>query len=201
MVAAVVPEVEMEIRRHQKFGNRFEAILLKHNKSQNIAFLESKSIRDLLNRRAVPTAEFDSQVEDIQNRARIYRAYVHDGEAYSHAHATALRLPLMSHDNAAIETLTHVPLPVAIPVLRYLDVVVFAYKLGTITEEDGERIRQTLLKNGEYLSQPFDQRKSTFADCVANFSERLRIWEGDSPPPHPRNPRDVLHLVMTSHQR
>lgn len=194
--AAIVPEVESEVRFNQRYKNQYENSLLKQLSSGNVTVLDTDRSRHLLRDRELPEGEIPGFVERVRGRGLEYNKYVHEGEAYSHAVATLLQLPLLSNDREALEALEHAGLPVSLPVLRFFDLIAFGVSESIITAEDGQRARSLLMgAKHEFLSYPFKEKKASFSECLSKFSARLHAWRKSGTPPHPRGPRDVIYFV------
>lgn len=194
VMPAVVPEVEREVRNHQKFRQRFEPEFLRTVKAGNLVVLERAEVRRILSARGIPSEALDGQLQEIEDRAIDYNVHVDEGEAYTHAMAAGLGLPVMSHDWKAVTLLRGIGKLVGHPTLRLFDILVFAFERGWVTEDDCEKARKILKANGEYVPGNFNDKKP-FGQCAQGFACRLRVATGHDP--LPRTPTDTLFLEVS----
>jgi hypothetical protein len=85
-------------------------------------------------------------------------------------------VPAVSNDITAIRTLAANGLTVPSPVLRSMDLWVFARQIGLLDEKDCNDIRRVLIAEGEILI-PRAFQNASFDDALATF--RPRLVDGD----------------------
>lgn len=174
--AVIVPEVESELSWHTKFEDRWAAPLAEAIRRGHLSVYEE------------PPEELAAAIKD---RGAQYSARVDTGEAYTFAWATVLNAPALSHDRSAIETLTRQKLQVPQPVLRVLDLLVFAAESGLRTEQECNRATRAirgrskkpdkstgLWSPAEWLPREF--LNTSFAKGKPSFSARLRLRNAGS---------------------
>jgi len=123
-----------------------------------------------------------------------YYGFVQRGEAYTHAAAVSLGMPVLSNDSTAVRVLEGQMMSVAVPVLRFFDIIIFAHAANVLTTKDCEDIRSTLLKNGEGLPGPF--KNASFVNGAKIFPCRLQVGNAaGSPYPQPTNYYDPLTII------
>lgn len=196
MVTAVLPEVESEVCNHRKFRQQFEPEFQRTVKAGNLVVLERGDTRRLLLERDTPVDAVDRELLELEARCRDYNKYVDEGEAYTHAHAARLGLPVMSHDQKAMTQLRRLGLRVGHPTLRFFDLLVFAHGRGWVTTEECERARKYLSGQGEFIPYEFKAQGASFADCAAIFPCRLAVTAPGEAPIPPGRPSDVLCLEL-----
>lgn len=196
VTAGVLPEVESEISYHSKFKTAFEPVLQKFLRSGNVMVVDSPEVRRLLAARGISGPELEQQFRAIWARGQRYGLRVGKGEAYSHAVGSTLKLPLMSHDWKAVETLARINEPVAVPVVGFFDLLALAYHDGALDERECQRAVRDLIANGERVPPLFRTSSSEVAEVIRGFPRRLCGWGGESVPPVPQTPTSVLHLLV-----
>lgn len=173
----IVTEVANEISWNGAHKNRFAGDLQKALTAKVIKLLDSKVFKEELLRQGRSIEEF---VQYTATGSQ-YDGPVQRGEAYSHSAGIVLRVPVMSNDGSAIVTLQAANLPVACPVLRYFDLLVFSYCASHIGLQGCERIRQKLMQDRrEQRSVPAVFRNQSFQAAVASFDCRLQEVEAGS---------------------
>lgn len=177
--SVVVPEVEMEIIQHQKFGNRFKAPFEKAAERGLVRVFDPQDLRESLPEQ-FPTDEAAAAMRrQLRLDGRSYSRRVGSGETYSHVYATRLGQLLVSHDWNAVETLVNLQLPVASPTLRCFDILALLHSAGAVNEKSCNEILKRLKAAGEHVPAPFPTR--SFGDALRDFSPRLFL-PGESVP-------------------
>ena len=189
---AVIPEVETEVSLHRKFKARFGPALAAQIQRAHVTVLDRAKTRRLLVSRGRSPAEIEEDFRSLATRARRYQERVDTGEAYSHAIAVELRLPLMSHDWRAVQTLQEAGEAVAVPVARLWDLAALAWDDQVLDEKDGERAIDHLQHEEEGVPRPFSIVK--FRDAIKAFPSRLRRAPAGATPSGPRSPTEPLYL-------
>ncbi len=190
--AAAIPEIEMEIRNHRKFRDEFAKGFKQYADSGTITRFDSSESKNLLTSRNYASAQISPEVARIQSIGDENNRTVDLGEAYVHATAVVLHLPVLSHDFSALRMLADPK--VGVPTLRFFDLVVFGFGQGWIDNDDGERIVKVLKDREEWLPKPFDGHDE-FSDCCHAFNSRLAYAPAGSSPAPPRTFSDTLTLV------
>jgi hypothetical protein len=191
--AAVVPDVEREIRWNGKFRARFEGDFQRIADSAHVVVLEKDLIRRLLQQRGVPQLTADEVLRQCSDRSRRYAQHVDAGEAHTHAVAVELGLPAVTNDFRAIKALIGMGLPTAVPSLRFFDCLEFLRGEGILSPDECGDIRDELRKLKEHVPRPFDCH-DPFQVCSNGFSFRLQVEAGGQARPRPTKFDDVLHL-------
>ena len=165
--ATIVPEVEVEVCWHRKFGDRFQQNLDKAIHANVIARYNEKLLAQLC---GVGSQHIDASIQQLGAE---YGKRVGRGEAYTFAAATILRQPAFSHDRDALDTLMASGLQVPTTVLRVFDLLALHYQTGLLTEAACDHVRQEILKvPTEFVPRAF--RNSSFRDGLRNFVPRLQ---------------------------
>ena len=142
--AAVVPEVEREVRNHRKFRQQFEPEFLRAVDAKQLCVLERPELKRLLSERGVQGGAVEAELATLFERCIDYNQHVDEGEAYTHAVATSLALPVMSHDRKALDLLMALGKAVGSPTLRFFDILTFALHCDWIEETKFEKTRKYL---------------------------------------------------------
>jgi hypothetical protein len=102
----------------------------------------------------------------------------------------------MSHDGQAIRALQVAGEPVAVPVLRFVDVLALGLELGVISADDCRRALGTLKGfPNEYVPHPLRTvPKEQIASALLKLDRRLRVMAAGVPKPAPQRPSDVLYV-------
>jgi hypothetical protein len=169
--SVIVPEVEAELAFHLKFKTRFDPDLRRALSSGAVSLFDySRPEQRLAEFFSVPAAA--SAASAAMTRAgRTYALRLGDGEAYSHAVAVHLGMPLLSHDRNAIDTLRENRLQAAAPTLRVFDLVGFAFQRGQIDIKQCEAIRKTLMGAREWVPRVF--ASTSYEKGRGHFNRRL----------------------------
>jgi len=101
---------------------------------------------------------------------RLYLA-VDRGEAFSHAASIALGVPIATNDTSAVYRLLKGGESIPRPIIRFWDLVVLGYQVGSLDDAACDRIRQTLRKLGERIPPCFADR--SYIDGLPDFYPRL----------------------------
>lgn len=190
--AAATPEVEIEIRNHRKFGQAFAKGFQHFADSGTITRFDSSEIKNLLGSRNYPSAQISPEVSRIQSIGNENYKTVDLGEAYVHAAAVVLHLPVLSNDFSAVQILADPK--VGVPTLEFFDLVVFGNGQGWIGNDKGEEIVTELKAQKEYVPKSF-MAHDEFSDCCRAFRSRLAYAPAGSSPAPPRTFSDTLTLV------
>jgi len=98
----------------------------------------------LLSERGVQGGAVEAELATLFERCIDYNQHVDEGEAYTHAVATSLALPVMSHDRKALDLLMALGKAVGSPTLRFFDILTFALHCDWIEETKFEKTRKYL---------------------------------------------------------
>jgi hypothetical protein len=182
-------EVDLELRWLAKYKSSFVPQLDKALKHGILTKLDQGTFQGYLGTAAAGTSWGSFQALGVR-----YYGFVQRGEAYTHAAAVSLGMPALSNDGKAVRVLEGQMMTVAIPVLRFFDVIMFAHAFNVLTAKDCENIRSVLYKNGEGLPGPF--QNASFANGAKIFPCRLRVGNAaGSPYPQPTNHYDPLTII------
>lgn len=190
--AAIVQEIRIELSNHDKFGKQFLPPLERALASSALMLLDSTVIRRHLSTQGITGTGVDRFLEEQARRWDAYRLHVDTGEAACHATAVTFAWPALSHDISAVETLEHVGLEPAAPVLRFCDLATFAHACGRLSGEQFEASLKSLRGAREPMPYPFRDAKKPLVDLIQEFNCRLKLTEGEAPVP--RGARDTLYL-------
>jgi hypothetical protein len=193
VLPVVVPEVEMEVSRNRKFKGRFAPALADAVGSGHLTVLSDDEMRRGLVRVGHTATQAEQTVQRVQQRGRRYQSHVGRGEAYSHAAAVELQVPIMSHDWEAVEVLSGLSEQVGVPTLRTWDLFALALDDGAVTLEDGERGVAYLQDGDEHVPAFLARANPSFGDALKNFDSRLRRRQSGTPP-QPQGPKDRLFI-------
>ncbi len=169
---SVVPEVETEVRFHQKFGDQFEPEFCRRVEAHQIDVLDSTELRRMLRARGVPAHADDSELNDLYRSCEDYNRHVDVGEAYTHAIAARLGLPVVSHDWKAVQVLQRNGKLVGTPTFRFFDLLVFSFRCGTLTESECQSVLRVLKREREYVPREFSS-SGGFSELAASFNCRI----------------------------
>jgi hypothetical protein len=169
--AAIVEDVEQELAWHAKFRDRFDAPTQKAIANGHLVRLDESTIQRQIQSAATPVAGV-ATAGAYNTIGKEYARRVGAGEAYTFAAALALNTPAASNDFSAIKTLSGHGQQLPSPVLRFLDLVVFALQAGELTGKDCDDIRKNLVSDGEYLT-PRNFQRASFEDALKQFEPRL----------------------------
>ena len=130
-----------------------------------IQLLDAQSIGSFTTNDARATYE-SIQLRGLQNSASLDY-----GEAYTHAAATVLNLPVVSNDISAVATALKNNIALGRPLLRVYDLFVLRHQIGELSANDCDAIRQALVAEGDGPHPSF--RNSSFASGLSNFYARV----------------------------
>jgi len=182
-------EVDLELRWLAKYKSFFVPKLDKALKHGILTKLDQGTFQGYLGT-AAPGTSWSS----FQALGARYYGFVQRGEAYTHAAAVSLGMPALSNDGTAVRVLEGQMMSVAVPVLRFFDIIIFAHEFKVLTTKDCEEIRSALFKNGEGLPGPF--KNASFVNGEKTFPRRLRVGNAaGSPYPQPTNHYDPLTII------
>lgn len=177
----IVSEVEIELRSNRSFPGRFDAELAKALKNDTLQLADESLARTLV---PAPPAAAGALWGQYKLRGQRYAKRVGSGEAHTLALGVEFSLPVSSNDRKALRVLAGVPESLPSPVLRFFDLICFAYQSGSATEADCNQIRKALQQHGEGM--PADFERASFGDGLRTFVPRLidgaRPLVGDSGP-------------------
>jgi len=113
----------------------------------------------------------EAMLRQIDTEGQRLHLRVDRGEAYTHAAAAVLGVPVATDDTSAVNRLIRDNENVPRPILRFWDLIVLGHQVGQMDESSCDKARQTLAKMQESLPQCF--RGRTFAAGLADFYARL----------------------------
>jgi hypothetical protein len=93
------------------------------------------------------------------------------GEAFSHAASIVLGVPVATNDTSAVYQLLKSGESIPRPIIRFWDLVVLSYQVGSLDDTLCDRIRQILTKLGERIPPCFTGR--SYLDGLPEFYPRL----------------------------
>lgn len=170
--AFIVPEVENEIRRSRRFATRVNQSFTKAISNGVVKVLEAGTYSTVVQSSPVlQVAAVGIAHADIQTLGAAYSQRVDRGEAYTFATAYKLGQPAVSNDMSAIVALDRAGLELPQTILRAFDLVVFGYQAGLLEEADGDRFRQVLLAESEWV--PREWKNASFSDGLKRYVPRL----------------------------
>lgn len=182
-------EVDLELRWLAKYKSRFVPKLDKALKHGILTKLDQNTFQGYLGAAAAGTSWGSFQALGVR-----YYGVVQRGEAYTHAAAVSLGMPALSNDGKAVRVLEGQMMSVAVPVLRFFDIIIFAHESGALTTKECEEIRSALFTNGEGLPGPF--QNASFINGAKTFPCRLRVGNSTAAPsPEPMNHYDPLTII------
>jgi len=190
---AVVPEVESEVRRYKR--SQFEPQFGRMVENTYLSVLEPPDLRRLLAARGMLPALVEGRLRTLEQECQDYATRVDEGEAYTHATAAALGLPVLSNDWQALQVLTSLARPVGCPTARFLDLLVFARRCDWIDDEEGEKACRILDGEREHLLPEF-KHKGSFSGSWRSFPCRLSA-DRTKAAHAPATFKDVLFLKTT----
>jgi len=126
--------------------------------------------------------------EEINELGEDLYTMVHRGEAYAHASAIVLKVPCLTNDRSAVNTLRRAGRVLPINILRSFDILVFGFQAGIISIKECEEMRATLTAAGEGLPESF--ARCSFEAGLVNFFSRL--LDSDKSLCGAANPEDIL---------
>jgi hypothetical protein len=166
---SIVEAVEMETRSPgrslKKHLSTLEPRLHKALGNGTLLLLDGRSFPSIVGASA---HAIETQISITGTR---YHRVADYGEAYSHATAAILGLPLMSHDFTAVRALKRAREPITPYMFRAFDLYAFSHQCGVLTVKDCDNVRQLLYGHHEWLPDAFFKRN--FADGLGMFYPRL----------------------------
>jgi hypothetical protein len=166
-VQAIITEaVEAELR--SIIGRRFKELshaLAKALSSGALAVMDNSF---LVNQKGQEGVALYARVNELG--AELYNI-VDRGEAYSHAAAVILDVPVMSNDITAIDKLIAEGKLLSRPLLRAFDIVAFGLQAGYIELADCDEARQKLVEKKEFVPGCF--RSCNFVTGMQVFFARI----------------------------
>ncbi len=189
----VVPAVLAELRSNHRYGQRVEPQLRKALGNGTIRELDLAKLKEHFERGQVDVnakALATATASAIESLAKTLETWVDYGEAYSHAAALTLECPVLSHDRKALDALLNAGQDVPPCVLRYFDLLAFAYQVGSLDSQGCNKVRSLLRSENEFV--PYEFKNASFVRGLQSFVVRLqdgsRPLVGKSPsgtPPFP----------------
>jgi hypothetical protein len=182
-------EVDLELRWLGKHKNAFVPKLDRALKHGILVKLDQGMFQGYLG-----TVTAGTSWASYQALGARYYGFVQKGEAYTHAAAVSLAMPALSNDGKAVRVLEGQMMSVAVPVLRFFDIIIFAHAFGVLTTKECEDIRSTLMGSDEGIPGPFE--RASFVNGAKNFPCRLRAGSASAGPyPPPTNHYDPLTII------
>ncbi len=169
----ITEKVEMEVRWHVNENQKFIGF-----KDPVYRALEHKLLSVLDDRFAEAHGlgyEFLDDV-DIASR-RLQGIGVDEGEAYTHAAATALGVPALTNDTAALRKLDKNG-DVFPGAIRCFDIIGFAFQVNFLTNAMCDEARLCMIRANEGIERVFRHR--SFTEGLTHFY--LRLVDGNSSP-------------------
>ncbi|MDX2151436.1 MAG: hypothetical protein SFV54_11935 [Bryobacteraceae bacterium] len=166
-ISCLIPdavEIELLYRVPKKYPDK-ASVLRKAFSNAAIKTLSPESLSDA----GYKSAEALS--EQIELKGREYALRVDRGEAFAHAAANLLQVPVLSHDLAALSKLAHSGVYVHKPVLRAFDIVIWAHQVGLLDPNDLKQFRRELLSKRESILPCFQD--CSVVDGLPQFYQRI----------------------------
>ncbi len=164
--SVIVPEVEVEVAWHARFGDRFQQELDKAINEHILARYDVKLIQPL---HGAGSSAIDLSIQQLGAE---YHKRIGRGEAYTFAAAITLAQPALSHDKQALDILLENGLQVPTTVLRVFDLLGLYYQTHEFSEAECDQVRQAILQHPrEFVPRPF--RNASFRNGLVNFYPRL----------------------------
>lgn len=168
----LVEAVEYELRSPQSLSLRrlvpkYEAALEKALGNGTLQVLDERSLPYYLG----PAAH--AVWNEISIRATKWARRVQRGEAYSHAVASTLSVPVLTHDITAIRILEKDGEALSQPLLRVFDLYALGFQTGCMSEAACDGCRQKLLQEGQFLPKAFQHHG--FKDGLGMFYPRIQV--------------------------
>jgi hypothetical protein len=113
----------------------------------------------------------DALLRQMDSEGQRLHFRVDRGEAYTHAAAAVLGVPVATNDTSAVNRLLRDEESIPRPILRFWDLIVFGHQTGQLDDTSCDKIRQALGKINESLPQCFTGR--SFNVGLAEFYARL----------------------------
>jgi hypothetical protein len=167
----IVPEVDIELRSHRRLTPQILPTLTKALKNGLLSVMDIQILESHFGGGPSGALTAGAAKTNINMRGAAYNLRVDRGEAYSHATAVELSVPVLSHDRAALDALTNAGLAVPSTVLRFYDLLVLGFQIQRLTETEIDNVRSSLLSQHEFVPGAF--KASSFQDGLRNFDARL----------------------------
>jgi hypothetical protein len=164
IATAVESETLQILMTVAKFRGRQEQFK-KALSNNTISLIDQQSLSGLLG------TGVDALLRQIDSEGRRLHLRVDRGEAYTHAAASVLGVPVATNDITAVNRLLRDGENIPRPVLRLWDFIVFGRQVGQLDDAMCDKTRQTLATIQERLPQCFVGR--TFSVGVTEFYARL----------------------------
>lgn len=168
----VVVEVENELRINKKHKKHIQDNFDRAFTAGTLRVFDETVLRSFLSAESTLLDRIGSSAwSNIQATGSSYNLLVGTGEAFTHATAVALDLPVASNDMSALIVLERHDHELPSPVLRTFDLISFSYQAGLFSEQECDGIRKALLEAREGLPREFENR--SFEDGINSFDCRL----------------------------
>jgi hypothetical protein len=163
----IVEAVEAEMFRHTR--RRFSNIKALYDKTLNSGTI--RVLTEELLRHENGSAIGSSLFRQAERLGQDLHNAIDRGEAFSHAAAITLGVPVMTHDRNAINKLGGNGVKFSEPLLRIYDLIAFGVQTGALTYDDCDGVRDALLDNNEWVMQCF--RNCKYSSGLPLFFPRL----------------------------
>jgi hypothetical protein len=164
IVSAVESETSHILNTIPKFKGRQDQ--LKKALSNNaITLIDRQSVGAFTN------TGVDALLRQMNSEGQRFNLRVDRGEAYTHAAASVLDVPVVTNDVTAVRQLIRDNEKVPRPILRFWDLIVFCRQIDQIDDSSCDIVRQSLTKLQEGQPQCFTGR--AFRTGLAEFYPRL----------------------------
>ena len=167
----IVPEVEIELRSHRRLTPLILPALTKALRNGLLSLMDVGMLESHFGGGSNGSLAASAAKTNINMRGATYGLRVDRGEAYSHATAVELSVPVLSHDRAALDALTNAGLAVPRTVLRFYDLLVFGFQIQRLTASEIDNVRSSLIAQHEFVPAAF--KACSFNDGLHNFDARL----------------------------
>lgn len=164
IVQAVESEVFYNLRNVPKFRGREEQFR-KALGNNTLVILDRGALAPFVG------SNVDSWIRQMESEGQRLYAMVDRGEAFTHAASIVLGAPVATSDMSAVHRLLRNGEDIPRPIIRFWDLVVFAYQVGRLDEAACDRIRQTFPRLKEKTLQCFTDR--SYIDGLTMFYPRL----------------------------
>jgi hypothetical protein len=136
----------------------------------------------------------DAILRQIDSEGQRFNLRVDRGEAYTHAAGSVLGAPVATNDYSAVNRLLRDDENIPRPIVRFWDLIVLAHQIGQLDGASCDKIRQTLVRIGEWIPPCFTARN--FSAGLIDFYPRLvdgvATLIGAANPVSPLDDRQVL---------
>ena len=164
----IVEAVEAEVLKLTGDKFKFKDLRGAFDKTISTGIIKVLNEAYLVGTKGASGSSLFAQAEQLGSR--LYN-YVHRGEAYSHAAAITLGIPILTHDVTAIYKLRDVGVPVPRLTFRVFDILAFGHQTGVLSHAECDRARDTLIEREEFVVECF--AKASFAKGLPVFYPRL----------------------------